>query len=95
MKTSLIASLAAISIAAICLNGCNTFSGMGKDLQAGGRAITNAANGASPSHKSTTKVTNTSTGTTTAKVTSTSTGTTSNVTTTTPTATTTTTVTTQ
>jgi predicted small secreted protein len=53
MKKSLITSLTAITIAALCLNGCNTFSGLGKDLQAGGKAITNAANDSS-SHKSTT-----------------------------------------
>jgi predicted small secreted protein len=44
----------AIALVILSLNGCNTFSGMGKDLQAGGKAITNAANDASPSKKSTT-----------------------------------------
>jgi predicted small secreted protein len=50
---SLISCLTII-LAIFALNSCNTFSGMGKDLQAGGRAITNAANDASSSNKTTT-----------------------------------------
>ncbi|MBX7255782.1 MAG: entericidin A/B family lipoprotein [Candidatus Hydrogenedentes bacterium] len=34
----------AVAILGACLNGCNTFRGIGKDIQAGGRAIERAAN---------------------------------------------------
>jgi predicted small secreted protein len=51
-------SYLAILLFLFSLNGCNTFSGMGKDLQAGGKAITNAANEVSPSSTTTKKTTN-------------------------------------
>ncbi len=34
----------AVAMLGLCLDGCNTFRGVGKDIQAGGRAIERAAN---------------------------------------------------
>lgn len=65
MKTSFIAPFIAILVTALCLSACNTFSGMGKDIEAGGKAITNAANHDSSPPKKTTTLhsTNQATGT--------------------------------
>lgn len=38
------ALLLAVALLGACFNGCNTFRGIGKDIQAGGRAIERAAN---------------------------------------------------
>ena len=45
MKTMIkftIASLVSISV--LCVAGCNTMAGVGKDMQAGGQALTHSAN---------------------------------------------------